>query len=245
MQANQIYRVESECVTRYYVWDPVVRISHWINIIVVGVLIFTGLYISTPFYRPNVDEPFGASIMATMKNLHFLSAIIFTLNGLFRAYWWFAGNTYRQWFRFHIWRADFWKEAWWKLKDYITLRYTDYELHTLGHNTLATLTYVILFLAASVQGLTGFAMAGRINPGGFFDTLFGWVIPLFGGEANVRMIHKMIMWGIIGFMIHHISFVIYLEVFREKGMLSSMITGLKTRPLGWEPIEKPWEKGKK
>lgn len=43
--------------------------------------------------------------MAAVKNLHFLAAIVFTLNGLARAYWFFAGNTYRQWFRFHIWRG--------------------------------------------------------------------------------------------------------------------------------------------
>jgi len=49
------------------------------------------------------------------------------------------------------------------------------------------------------------------------------------------------MWVLIAFMIHHITFVFYLEVLREKGMLSSMISGLKMRPAGWKPKERPWQ----
>ena len=241
MAKAEMYPVESHDVTTYYVWDGFVRTSHWLNVVAVAVLIYTGFAIGSPSCRPPVEEPLQGMPMATMKNLHFLAAVVFTLNGLARLYWFFAGRTYRQWFRFHIWRLDFWKEAWWKLKEYVTLRYEDYELHTLGHNTLASLAYVSVFFVAAVMAFTGFAMRGQINPGGFFDTLFGWVIPLLGDEANVRFVHRLGMWILICFIIHHVSFVLYLEVLREKGMMSSMIGGLKMRPPGWKPKEKPWE----
>ena len=192
------------------------------------------------FLRPPADEPSQASLMASAKNLHFLFAVIFTLNGLLRAYWAFMGRTYKQWGRFFIWQLDFWREAIWKLKDYLTLRYTDFEPHTLGHNTLATLTYMVVFVIATIMGLTGFAMKGAMDPGGLLDAAFGWVIVLLGSEALVRMVHRMMMWAMIAFMIHHISFVIYLEVLREKGLLSSMISGLKTRPADWRPVRRPW-----
>ncbi len=240
MMKNALYPVTSRNVTTYYVWDGFVRTSHWVNVLAVAVLIATGFYIGNPVFRPSADEP-QRMLMGTVRNVHFVAAVIFTLNGLARAYWFFAGHTYRQWFRFHIWRADFWKEAWWKLKDYLSLRYEDYELHTLGHNTLASLTYVIVFLIASVMGITGFAMRGQIDPGGFLGTLFGWVTPLLGGGSNVRFVHRLGMWLIIAFIIHHVAFVFYLEVLREKGMLSSMISGLKMRPAGWKPKERPWE----
>ena len=241
MAIQERYSVESQDVTAYYVWDPFVRVSHWVNVLAVAVLIATGLYIASPWFRPGVDEPSQSLIGATARNWHFLAAVIFTLNGLARAYWFFAGRTYHQWFRFHIWRANYWKEVWWKLKEYITLRYQDYEPHTLGHNTLASLTYVLVFLVASMMGVTGFAMRGRLDPGGFLDTVAGWVIPLLGGEANVRFLHQLGMWLIIAFVIHHVIFVLYLEVLREKGMLSSMISGLKWRPAGWHPKERPWQ----
>ena len=149
MAKPEMYPVESHDVTTYYVWDGFVRTSHWINVVAVAVLIFTGFAIGSPSCRPPLEDPLQGMPMATAKNLHFLAAVVFTLNGLARMYWFFAGKTYRQWFRFHIWRLDFWKEAWWKLKEYVTLRYEDYELHTLGHNTLASLAYVLVFLVAA------------------------------------------------------------------------------------------------
>ncbi len=241
---RELYKRVSQCESVYYVWDAVVRISHWVNVAAIAVLLATGLSIGGGFFRPPVDQPNQSHMMATTMNLHFLAAVVFTLNGLFRAYWFVAGRTYRQWFRFNIWQADYWKEVWWKLKDYTSLRFQDYEPHTLGHNTLASLTYVLVFLVASFMGLTGFAMRGQIAPGGFLNTLFGWVIPLLGGSSNVRMLHRLGMWLLVAFMIHHIVFVFYLEVLREKGLLSSMISGLKVRPVDWVPIEKPWEQRK-
>jgi Ni/Fe-hydrogenase 1 B-type cytochrome subunit len=241
MAKTEMYPVQSHDVTTYYVWDAFVRTSHWVNVAALTLLIPTGLLIGSPICRTSADAPAQFLSMGAVKNAHFLAAIVFTLNGLARVYWFFMGNTYRQWFRFHIWRADFWKEAWWKLKEYVSLRYEDYELHTLGHNTLASLAYVLVFLLALMMGVTGFAMRGAVNPDGFLYTLFGWVIPLLGDEANVRFVHRLGMWLMIVFIIHHVSFVLYLEVLREKGMLSSMISGLKMRPPGWKPKERPWE----
>jgi Ni/Fe-hydrogenase 1 B-type cytochrome subunit len=241
MAQKRLYRRLAQCESIYYVWDGVVRITHWINVAAIAVLITTGLYIGGGFFRPPTAEPTFSHMMSSAMNIHFLVAVVFTLNGLVRAYWFFAGHTYRQWFRFHIWKADYWREVWWKIKDYLTLRYEDYEPHTLGHNALASLSYAMVFLVSTMMGFTGFAMRGRLNPGGFLDTCFGWVIPLVGSEASVRMLHRFGMWLIIAFMIHHIVFVFYLEVLREKGLISSMIDGLKVRPLDWKPIEKPWQ----
>ncbi|HEY7183725.1 MAG TPA: Ni/Fe-hydrogenase, b-type cytochrome subunit [Blastocatellia bacterium] len=234
--------IEARNVTRYYVWDKVIRTGHWINVASLATLIFTGFYIGGPWYRPTVDEPYGASVMATMRNLHFVAGVVFAMNGLFRIYWFAAGRTYRQWFDAHVWQADFWREVWWKMRDYASLRYVESEATTLHHNALAALAYSLTFLACAFLSLTGFAMAGRINPGGFLDALFGWVIPPLGGELNVRMLHRLAMWVIIGFSIYHICFVIYYEIFTERGLVSSIITGFKTRPANWKQNLKPWKK---
>jgi Ni/Fe-hydrogenase 1 B-type cytochrome subunit len=234
-------RPESRDMVRYYVWDVMVRISHWLNFPLIVGLILTGFYIGGPNFRPNVDEPYGSYTMATMKNLHFLLAILFTTNGLFRIYWFWGGKTWRQWYRNQIWEKDFWKEVWWKLKEYVLLRYTKREAATLTHNALAALAYTLLFLACGFITITGFAMRGMINPGGWLDMLFGWVIPLLGGEAPTRMLHRLAMWVIIAFSVHHIAFVFYFEVLAERGLISSMITGYKTKPARWKQQDKPWE----
>ncbi|MFN7944734.1 MAG: Ni/Fe-hydrogenase, b-type cytochrome subunit [Blastocatellia bacterium] len=233
--------VRGERTVRYYIWDRVVRAGHWINFVSLVALIFTGFYIGGPFFRPPSDEPFGASTMATMRNVHFLAGTIFALNGAFRVYWFWGGRTYRQWFRAHIWQPEFWREVWWKLKEYLTLRYIGRYAPTLDHNALASLTYTLLFLACAFISITGFAMKGAINPDSWLNTFFGWVIPLCGGESGTRMMHRLAMWTILGFMVHHIGFVIYYEVLTERGLISSIITGYKSRPTDWKEETHHWK----
>jgi Ni/Fe-hydrogenase 1 B-type cytochrome subunit len=235
-----LYRkLEGEGVT-YHVWDAPVRILHWINVIAFAVLLYTGFQITGLVGRSAVDEPAFGFSMANVRNLHYLAAVIFSVNGLFRCYWFFGGKNYRQWFRYNIWQADFWRECAWKLKEYLTLRYLTDEAHTLGHNALASLAYFFAFLSGLVLILTGFAMRGQIDPGGWTQAFFGWVIAVCGSEATVRALHRFAMWTLIGFAIHHVAFVIYLDILRESGLVSSMLIGLKIRPRNWQPREKPW-----
>ena len=239
---NAISTDRAEHTVRYYIWDRAVRAGHWINVLCLIPLVITGFYIGSPFYRPTVDEPFFASTMATMKNIHFLAAVVFSVNGLFRLYWFFAGKTYRQWFRSHLWQAGFWREVGWKLKEYLSLRYIGKYAPTLDHNALASLTYTLLFLACAFISVTGFAMKGAINPDGWLNVFFGWVIPMIGSESSVRMLHRLTMWLILGFAVHHIGFVIYYEVLTERGLISSIITGYKSRPMDWKEDHSHWGK---
>ena len=103
------------------------------------------------------------------------------------------------------------------------------------------LAYVLVFLVASVMGITGFAMRGQINPGGFFDTLFGWVIPLLGDEANVRFVHRLGMWLLIVFIIHHVSLCDLPG--GAPGERDAVFDDQRPEdaPPGWKPKERPWE----
>ena len=52
--------------------------------------------------------------------------------------------------------------------------------------------------------VTGFAMYGQSNPGGFFYTLFGWVGPLLGGIQVVRFVHHVLTWVFLIFIPIHV-----------------------------------------
>lgn len=225
----------------YMVWDLIVRITHWLNAAAIGILLYTGFQIGGYVSRSPVDEPTFGFSMADMRQWHTLAAYIFLFNGLIRVYWIWAGHTYGQWFRYHFWKLAFWREITWKIKDYVSLKYVGRESYTLGHNALASFAYVGVFFIGLTLVLTGFAMKGQIDPGGTLQTLFGWVIPLCGSDANVRMIHRFSMWLMIAFMIHHIGIVILLEALGESGLISSMFSGMKTRPHGWHPTDQPWK----
>jgi Ni/Fe-hydrogenase 1 B-type cytochrome subunit len=228
----------------YRVWDAPVRLMHWLNVAAVAVLFFTGFEIMGSVGRSNVDEPAFGFAMAEMRNLHYFAAVLMTINGAMRGYWFLASWQYRHWFRFNLWDLDFWRECWWKLKEYATLSYVGHEAHTLGHNALASLAYLFALAAATGLLLTGFAMRGQIDPTGWIHAAFSWVIPLLGSEANVRALHRFSMWCLLAFIIHHVAIVFYLDILGERGLASSMIIGLKIRPKAWKPVEKPWLESK-
>jgi Ni/Fe-hydrogenase 1 B-type cytochrome subunit len=234
------YREIAHDEVEYLVWDSVARVTHWIHALAFGVLLYTGFAIGGTVGRSAVDEPVFGFTMATTRNFHYIAAVVFTVNGLFRVYWFVFARQYRLWFLHDIWHLDFWREVVWKFKDYITLRYVDHEAHTLGHNALASLSYSLAFLVSAGLVITGFAMRGQNDPGGAMQFCFGWVIALFGGEANVRAIHRFLMWPLIAFVIHHVAIVFYLDVLGEGGLLSSIVGGFKFKPKDWRPVEKPW-----
>ena len=238
---HEIYKEVAADGVTYRVWDRVVRLTHWINVAATIVLIYTGFAIGGMVSRSPVDEPAFGFNMASIRNFHYFFAVVLTMNGIVRTYWFFGGRTYPQWFRFHIWEGDFWKESFWKLKEYATLRFVDDPAHTLGHNALASIAYLVAFFTTLGLVLTGFAMWGQIDPTGWLHASFGWVIWLVGSDANARILHRFFMWILIAFTIQHVGIVLYLDLLGERGLISSIIIGLKIRERGWRPTDKPWK----
>jgi len=223
----------------YLVWDKLVRWTHWINAAATAVLLYTGLMIGGLVSRSPVDEATFGFTMGSVRAWHSIAAYVFCANAVVRVYWLIMGNTWGQWFRNQVWTPELWRELFWKIREYLSLRYVEHEAYTLGHNALASMAYLGIFFIGLVLAVTGFAMKGQIDPGGLEGTLFGWVIPLFGAEWIVRAVHRFCMWVMIAFLIHHIGIVILLECLGERGLISSMFSGVKMKPRGWKE-ERPW-----
>ena len=98
----------------------------------------------------------------------------------------------------------------------------------LGHAPLAGMAYVMVMGGlGALEIATGFALYGQTNPGGFWDRVFGWVIPLMGGSFRTQMWHHMFAWGFVAFVIVHLYLVIF-DAFRYRnGLIGSMISGEK------------------
>ena len=95
------YRAKDEArgLERVYVWDIVVRLTHWIIMLAILTLAVTGIYIGKPFFIPTGagDQQF---VMGTIKIVHFYTAIVFTLAVLVRVGWMFVGSYYARWHQF-------------------------------------------------------------------------------------------------------------------------------------------------
>ncbi len=209
---------------RRYVWQWPIRVYHWVNVITVTSLFATGLYIANPVLAP-AGEPWAHFVMGRARQLHFASAFVFLVNFLWRMYWFWMGNNYaRSGFPF-VWRVQWWRDLFRQIGDYLRLQRGHVHL---GHNALGGLFYTVFVIGLGwAQAFTGLALYSESNPGGFWDRLVGWVIPLLGGSFQTRMWHHAFAWGFVAFAILHVYIVFYDGLQFKNGLVTSIVSGEK------------------
>ena len=209
---------------RRYVWQWPIRLSHWINALCIVVLFATGEYIAHPQLAP-AGEAYKHFVMGRMREIHFAFAFVFLISFLWRIYWFWMGNNYaRSGFPF-IWRTAWWRDLTRQARAYLSLQRGHVHL---GHNALAGLSYTIFVIGLGwLQILTGLALYSETNPGGFWDRLVGWVLPLFGGSYRTHLWHHMFSWLFLVFAIVHLYVVLFDSDQYKNGLMSSMVDGFK------------------
>ncbi len=215
-------------IEEQYVWRLPVRFYHWVSAASVTILFITGLYIAAPVLSPPIGEAVWFKQMAWFRYIHFATAFIFIANFLFRLYWAVFGNDpYGRFVGFRPWSPLWWGQP---FKDQMAsyLFLTRKEPNYCGHNPVAALTYFLfVFLGSFFMILTGLAMYGENNPGGFTDTFFGWVMPLFGSSYALHNIHHVVAWIYPTFLVLHLYAIVRHDIVDHSSVTSSMITGYK------------------
>lgn len=213
-----------------YVWRLPVRIYHWVNAIAITVLFLTGLYIAAPLLSAPVGEADWYHRMAWVRLIHFSTAFIFIANFMFRLYWALFGKD--RYARFAGFRP--WNPAWWgqpfkdQLASYLFL--AKREPNYCGHNPVAALTHFLFVFCGSIFMIfTGLAMYGENNPGGFIDTMFGWVVLLFGSSYGMHTVHHVVAWVFPVYLVLHLYAVARHDIVDRSSVTSSIITGYKHR----------------
>jgi Ni/Fe-hydrogenase 1 B-type cytochrome subunit len=219
-----IDQLPQERYGRKYVWQLPVRLSHWINVFSLVVLFLTGLYITFPLLAP-AGEPSQHFVMGRIRQIHFVAGQVFLASFLWRVYWFWMGNNYaRSGFPF-VWRAEWWRDLVRQALAYLHLQRGHVHL---GHNALAGLLYTIFVIGLGWgQIFTGFALYSESNPGGFWDRLVGWIIPLLGGSFRVHMWHHLFAWGFLVFAVLHVYVILFDSHQYRNGLLSSIVSGFK------------------
>lgn len=205
-----------------YVWELAIRLFHWIGVFAIVGLIITGLYIGNPAVMP-MGEAALNFFMGGMRFWHAIFAYIFTANMIFRLYWFWAGNQYA---KFPFWRKDFWQDMVVTVKYYLFAT-KEHTVH-LGHNSVAQMAYFLfVWVGGVIMIITGFIMRGGSDPNGIWQILFGWMMPLLGGEYQVRNIHHLLTWFYLTFIVIHLYLGFRQDVLDDDGTVSSIITGYK------------------
>ena len=210
---------------RVYVWELPIRFFHWTNAAGVFALIVTGFLIGNPQVFIRSNEAFQQYWFGWTRFLHFAAAYVVLFNFLFRLYWGFVGNEYARWSGFFPRTKEHFRDMWGTVR--IDILQTKLRGNiSIGHNYLASLTYIGLFVIMLFQIISGFGLYSSMS-GSFIPKLFTWIIPLMRGDANVREWHHMFMWVFVVFTIIHVYLVFYHDYVEGRGDMSSMFGGWK------------------
>jgi Ni/Fe-hydrogenase 1 B-type cytochrome subunit len=207
-----------------YVWEVPVRVTHWLIVVSIIALTATGIYIHGPFLVPSSPVE-AATTMATVRFIHELFAILFTVSIVVRFYWGFAGNSFASWRQIIPHRRD---QVYWmrEMLRYYTFR-RRHPVPMTGHNHLAGLAYTVVSIGLFAQVLTGLLLFGWVLGFGPVTWLFGWggIVP--GGIQTVRLAHYLLTFAFIAFAIHHVYSAILVDIEERNGVLSSIFSGYK------------------
>jgi len=221
--------METKNFKRVLVWELPVRIFHWVNVLTIMSLTITGFIIANPPAILSNIEATDLHTFGIVRFIHFASAYIFFFNMILRIYWSFVGNQFAHWRAFWPFSKKMWNNFIHVLKiDILLFNEEEEDLSnvSIGHNSVASMSYIALFLLALIQVFTGFALYSDMSSWGL-PKLFNWVIPVLGGEFITRTIHHITMWGFILFSIVHVYLVFYHDWLEGRGEVSSMFGGYK------------------
>jgi Ni/Fe-hydrogenase b-type cytochrome subunit len=205
-----------------YLWHWPIRAMHWIAAACIVILALTGFYIGRPYFMTGAEG--SRYVMGWMRFAHLIAAGVLVATGIVRVYWLFAGNRYERWHAlFPVKRRDF-VNLFRMIKFYLMIRPESAPKY-LGHHPLQQLSYTGIYVTVAFMVITGFTLYGQTNPGGFFDTAFGWVAPLLGGMQWVRFIHHVLTWVLLIFIPVHVYLAIRADRLELTGTMSSIVSG--------------------
>lgn len=210
-----------------YVWDRLVRVSHWGVAITLALLAATGIYLGRPFLAAPgpAHEHF---LTGWAKVIHFYAAIGFTLSVLSRLVWLFIGPRRSSWRNFVPVSKKRRRDLIGTLKFYLLIRPTPPA--TIGHNPLAGLSYVAVFGMYFLIIATGLALYSVSSYN--YMRMWEFLLPLFQGVQGARWLHHVTMWGLLMFFVAHLFFASLTSRNEKNGTMDSIISGYKYLPKG-------------
>ncbi|MCL6471188.1 MAG: Ni/Fe-hydrogenase, b-type cytochrome subunit [Firmicutes bacterium] len=177
-------------------------VTHWVHLVSIAVLVWTGFFIHNPFYSGS---------MQIDRTLHFIFMFLFIFSAVVRLYWSFVGFSAPPGSR-HM-RRDytfFAPEEQNKgslvplLRYYFFLQSTPPK--TSKYNPLQKAVFALWGVLIALQAITGFEL---------WTPTSSFFLPLtyaLGGPVNVRIIHYLIMWIFISTVTLHIYLVLTEEI---------------------------------
>ncbi|HAO92634.1 MAG: hypothetical protein A2X99_04175 [Deltaproteobacteria bacterium GWB2_55_19] len=207
-------------------WDWQTRVLHWINALLVITLALLMLG-KEGMELLGVEKPLRRQLNFAHAYVGFAFIATFSL----RVIWAFAGNSYARWADIvpvrREQRAGIVRDIRWYLSGL-----KGSPARAIGHDPLASIFYVVLFVALASQCVTGLVLSGaelKTGPlSGLFAGMGEEVVEAVSGA--LEEVHEAGFLYIIFFIFAHLVGLVVHEVSEKTGLLSSMVHGKKYFP---------------
>jgi len=212
---------------RVYVWDAVVRVTHWVIALTIVLLTVTGIYIGNPYLIAS-GEAGENFVMGTMRVVHMYAGVVFSGAVLARILWMFVGSRWARWTQLVPTTPARLKNAWDAFKFYSFM--SKEPAAAVGHNAMAGMSYVAIFIVYTVVTLTGLGLYAISAPVDSYARAWTVFNDWFGGPQTSRLIHHICMWIIVVFTCAHVWLAFMVSRFEQNGTMESIFSGYKFIP---------------
>ncbi|MBN2706532.1 MAG: Ni/Fe-hydrogenase, b-type cytochrome subunit [Deltaproteobacteria bacterium] len=205
-------------------WWLSIRLLHWSVVLSVFTLLISGFYIASP-----LSHTAGATAdkywTGNLRTLHSGVGVFLTFLMIWRAYLGLFAKFHARWSDLLAWTNI--HNLIVQIKFYLLLT-QEKPKHQYQYGPLQSLAYSGLIVLQAMIILTGMILLGANYHAGLTLWLAGLLRPLeiaLGGLAGVRLLHHIISWGFILFIMIHVYMAIWIDVVYKEGTISSMISG--------------------
>lgn len=221
------------------VWQLPVRLIHWLNFGAILALTVTGAYIHWPFLSaPRGPAPW---LMGWMRLAHFVCGWGLMIGLVVRWWWSFVGNKYSNIKEFFPVFYPGRRRDIVQVFRYYAFLSPKLPPH-LGHNALAAVVYLLVFVLLWFQVVTGFALFSQYDPQGLLYRTLGHLFSVVS-SGWVRLLHYGATWVFGAFFVNHIYSMWISDIAERDGTAGSIFSGYKYGPI--EEFEdadhRPWQ----
>lgn len=205
-------------------WWLSIRLVHWSVVLSVFTLLISGFYIAGP-----ISHGAGATadkfFMGNVRTIHTFFGVFLTFLMIWRAYMGLFAKFHARWHDLLAWTNIHNLVS--QVKFYLLLSDKKTK-HEYQYGPLQSLAYSGLIFLQIMIILTGLIMVGANYHAGLSLWLGGLLKPVeiyMNGLAGVRLIHHIIAWGFILFIMVHVYMAVWIDIVYKEGTISSMISG--------------------